>query len=323
MNKPYKASCLILLIFFDYLIINTLAYAGLKLANSQLENNPCPNKFEIKLNNIINTKQAQNGAKISGYTTNEFYLDNELIPLNSKVQGHIIYIQKARKLLKSEFSKDKWLHSGGYIGLEFDRIITPNKTLITIAKPAPKTKVIQTKNLQQNHANSNQDNLANTNDNSTELNLDLKVNQNSINSVKENIEYQHRSDLIVNNDFLITPSILKQVKNNAIPMGIHTAAMLGGVISMGILPLAYGAAGAVKPSFVLRHEITPDQKHPRLKAFGIGFSEGLPGGFLIAGAFIDGDEAILLPGDKITLTTDLNLNLKATKSTQAELIHKQ
>ena len=296
--------------------------------------------FSITFLSKINSHTAKVGDIVKAKVSTDFYYNHEYIPQNSIIEGKITFVKKARKLLKSEISKDKWLHSGGFIGLEFDKIYLHHKTITLKALPCPKTKTVLVKlakdttgkkeniKLFSLDSNNKSDSLVN-NDELSDSDINAK-NANSLEPLNANktanhkVKYHSRAQLIVDKKNLLTPSMRIQIKNNAIPMAIHTMAMVGGFYSMAILPVAYGTTGAICPSFVLRHEVTPQMKHPRLKAFGIGFAEGLPGGFLIAGAFIDGDEVDLVPGDQVTLTTNLDNNTKKVKSvivksTKAEL----
>lgn len=89
-----------------------------------------------------------------------------------------------------------------------------------------------------------------------------------------------------------------QLKHQALHLAIRGAASVGGVFSMGAVPVAYGVVGAINPSFAFLHPVGKNVPHRRLKGFAMGFVSGVPGGFLIADTIIKGSEASVKPGDE-------------------------
>jgi hypothetical protein len=102
----------------------------------------------------------------------------------------------------------------------------------------------------------------------------------------------------VNHNGELAAPLSTQLKHQAAHLAIRGAASAGGVFSFGIVPLAYGVAGAVNPSFAFLHPVGKNVRHRRLKGFGMGLIAGMPGGFLIADSIIKGQEAVVKPGDQ-------------------------
>ncbi len=102
----------------------------------------------------------------------------------------------------------------------------------------------------------------------------------------------------VNHKGEIVSPLSSQVKAQAAHMGIRAAASAAGPFSFGIVPIAYGVAGAISPSFAYMHPVGKNVRHRRLKGFSMGVLSGMPGGFLVADYMIRGDEAIIKPGDE-------------------------
>ncbi len=102
----------------------------------------------------------------------------------------------------------------------------------------------------------------------------------------------------VNHKGEIVSPLSSQIKSQAAHMGIRAAASAAGPFSFGVVPIAYGVAGAISPSFAYMHPVGKNVRHRRLKGFGLGVVSGLPGGFLVADSIIRGEEAIIKPGDE-------------------------
>ncbi len=102
----------------------------------------------------------------------------------------------------------------------------------------------------------------------------------------------------VNHKGEIVSPLSSQVKAQAAHIGIRAAASAAGPFSFGIVPIAYGVAGAISPSFAYMHPVGKNVRHRRLKGFSLGVLSGMPGGFFVADYIIRGDEAIIKPGDE-------------------------
>jgi hypothetical protein len=121
-----------------------------------------------------------------------------------------------------------------------------------------------------------------------------------------------------------------QLKEQAIHLAIRGAASAAGVFSMGAVPVAYAAVGAMNPSFAFLHPVGKNVPHRRLKGAAMGFVSGVPGGFLIADSIIKGVEASIKPGDEFLVqfkqdftgepATDAELMAGGTKSVHAEVV---
>ncbi|CAN5230897.1 hypothetical protein BH10CYA1_BH10CYA1_08060 [soil metagenome] len=102
----------------------------------------------------------------------------------------------------------------------------------------------------------------------------------------------------VNHKGEIVSPLSGQVKAQVAHIGIRAAASAAGPFSFGIVPIAYGVAGAISPSFAFMHPVGKNVRHRRLKGFSLGVLAGMPGGFLVTDYIIRGDEAIIKPGDE-------------------------
>jgi len=122
----------------------------------------------------------------------------------------------------------------------------------------------------------------------------------------------------VNHKGEIVSPLSSQVKSQAAHLGIRAAASAAGPFSFGIVPVAYGVAGAISPSFAFMHPVGKNVRHRRLKGFGLGVVSGLPGGFLVADSIIRGDEAIIKPGDEFL--AEFKQKFTGEASTDAQLM---
>lgn len=124
-----------------------------------------------------------------------------------------------------------------------------------------------------------------------------------------------------------------QLKEQAIHLAIRSAASVGGVFSMGAVPVAYAALGAINPSFAFMHPVGLNVQHRRLKGAAMGFISGVPGGFLIADSVIKGAEASIKPGDEFLVefkedftgepSTDAEMMAGGSKSVHGEIVKKR
>lgn len=105
----------------------------------------------------------------------------------------------------------------------------------------------------------------------------------------------------INDQGEIVSPLSAQVKSQGIHWGVHVAitaaGVAGGPIGMGVVPVAMGCLGAIRPDFAFEHPVGTDMKHRRIKGFALGFISGVPCGGLICDAIIRGPEAIIRPGD--------------------------
>ncbi len=122
----------------------------------------------------------------------------------------------------------------------------------------------------------------------------------------------------VNHKGEIVSPLSSQVKAQAAHIGIRAAASAAGPFSFGIVPVAYGVAGAISPSFAYMHPVGKNVRHRRLKGFSMGVLQGMPGGFLVADYMILGDEAIIKPGDEFL--AEFKQKFTGETATDAQLI---
>lgn len=123
-----------------------------------------------------------------------------------------------------------------------------------------------------------------------------------------------------------------QLKEQAIHLAIRAGAAGAGVFSMGAVPVAYAAIGALNPSFAFLHPVGKNVPHRRLKGAAMGFISGVPGGFLIADSIIKGVEASIKPGDEFLVefkqdftgepATDAEMMANGSKDVHGEVVSK-
>jgi hypothetical protein len=213
-------------------------------------------QFPVTIQRQISSKTATVGDLVEAQLAVDLLIGDRLIaPKGETVFGHVIAVEKSRKLIKAEFaSKKRWMHMAGSLGIQFDEIVTQKGEHIPlVAVPAAKAKAIQ--------------------------------------------DTAEGRVLGVNDQGNLESPISGQVKAQALQMAIRLGAMAGGVFSLGAVPAAMACLGAISPSFVYCHPVGTDVKHRRLRGFGMGLVQGLPGGFIICDSIIRGPEATIEPGD--------------------------
>lgn len=124
-----------------------------------------------------------------------------------------------------------------------------------------------------------------------------------------------------------------QLKAQALHLAIRGACSAAGVFSMGAVPVAYAAVGALNPSFAFLHPVGQNVRHRRLKGAAMGFISGAPGGFLIADMITKGLDTQLRPGDEFLAEfkqdftgepgTDAEMLGGATKGVHGEIVKKK
>jgi hypothetical protein len=122
----------------------------------------------------------------------------------------------------------------------------------------------------------------------------------------------------VNHNGEIAAPLSMQLKSQAIHTAIRVGASAGGVFSFGAVPVAYGVLGAINPDFAFMHPVGKNVPHRRLKGFGMGVVQGLPGGFLIADTVIKGQEATIKPGDQFL--AEFKQNFTGEPASEADLL---
>lgn len=122
----------------------------------------------------------------------------------------------------------------------------------------------------------------------------------------------------VNDNGEIASPLSSQLKAQGLHLAIRAAASAGGVMSFGIVPVAYGIVGAISPSFAFLHPVGKNVRHRRLKGFAMGVVSGLPGGFLIADTMIKGVDAEVKPGDEFL--AELHQDFTGEAATDAQML---
>lgn len=121
----------------------------------------------------------------------------------------------------------------------------------------------------------------------------------------------------VNHEGQIASPLSIQLKHQGVHLAVRGAAAAGGVFTMGAVPVIFGIAGAIDPSFAFMHPVGRNVRHRRLKGFGMGVVSGLPGGFIVADYMIRGVEAQVKPGDEFLVA--FKQDFTGEKATEAQL----
>ncbi len=125
----------------------------------------------------------------------------------------------------------------------------------------------------------------------------------------------------VNHNGEIAAPLSTLLKHQGEHLAIRGAAAVGGVFTMGAVPVLFGVLGAMNPSFAFMQPVGNNVSHRRLKGFGMGVLSGLPGGFVVADFFIRGVEAQVKPGDEFLV--ELHQNFTGEPNTSAEIVQEK
>lgn len=234
-------------------------------------------RFPVAVQSQISSKDAKVGDPVEARLKVDLKIGGKLIaPKGALVIGHVSSVEKARKLIKAEFTPNKrFLRMAGALGVTFDEIITDkNDHIPLVAAPARNPRIVNNK-------------------------ADGRV-------------------LGVNHAGQIASPLSTQLKGQGIHLAIRAGAAAAGPFSFGIVPAVYACAGAINPSFAFMHPVGLNVRHRRLKGFGMGLVQGLPGGFLISDSIIKGPEAIIQPGD--IFEAEFKQDFTGEPSTEANLM---
>ena len=232
-------------------------------------------RFPVTVITSHTSKTAKVGDPVEARLKVDIKIGGRMIaPKGATVIGHIASCERARKMLKAEFSTKRWMRPSGALGVQFDEILTASGDHIPlVALPAQQPRIV--KNMAQGRV--------------------LGVN--------------HKGEIV--------SPLSGQVKAQVAHIGIRAAAAAAGPFSFGAVPIAFGLAGAISPSFAFMHPVGKNMRHRRLKGFGLGVVSGLPGGFLLTDYMIRGDEAIIQPGDEFL--AEFKQKFTGEKSSEAQL----
>jgi len=167
-------------------------------------------------------------------------------------------VQIARKVLKAELSRHRWLKSAGEFGIQFDEIVTEqNEHLPLVAIPARQVRFVK------------------------DMNEGRVLGINDQGEIVSPLSAQLKSQSI----------------HWGIHIGVTAAGIAGRPIGLSVIPATYACIGAIDPSFAFMHPVGKNMKHRRIKGFALGLISGVPGGGFICDAIVRGPEAIIEPGD--------------------------
>ncbi len=104
-------------------------------------------RFPVVISSALNSKTAKKGDRIEARLKYDLKIGDKLIAKKgSVVRGHINYALKARTILHSMVSPERWYRNSGCIGIDFDEIINENGEHIPCAAaPARAGRVIKNK----------------------------------------------------------------------------------------------------------------------------------------------------------------------------------
>jgi hypothetical protein len=217
-------------------------------------------RLPIAIETLCTSKTAQVGDIVSARLSDDLNIGGRLVARKgSLVQGHVCSVQKARRVLKAELSRQRWLKSAGELGVQFDQIVTEqNEHLPLVATPARQSRFVK------------------------DMNEGRVLGINGKGEIVSPLSAQLKSQGI----------------HWGIHIAVTAGGVAGGPIGLGVMPVAYGCIGAISPSFAFMHPVGKNMPHRRLKGFALGALSGLPGGGIVCDAIVRGPEAIIEPGDK-------------------------
>lgn len=104
-------------------------------------------KFPIVISSQLTSRTAKKGDPLQGRLKFDLKIaDRVIAKKGSVVNGHITYVLKARTILRSLVSKERWYRNSGTLGLAFDEIISEKGEHIPLhAQPARAARIVQNK----------------------------------------------------------------------------------------------------------------------------------------------------------------------------------
>lgn len=119
-------------------------------------------------------------------------------------------------------------------------------------------------------------------------------------AASEILRYNQSADRLVVDKSGDVTVLYNGLKNGAIGAAIGGVS-LAGPVGMMAAPFISGIAGAISPATAYGKPTEDVPGHRRLKGFFMGMVRGVPGGELVAQVAQHGVEAVLAPGDELTL----------------------
>lgn len=104
-------------------------------------------RFPIVISSQISSKTAKQDDPIQGRLKYDLKIGDRLVAAKgSVVNGHLNYVLKARTILHSLVSPERWYRNSGALGLAFDEIVNENGEHIPLkAQPARQARIIKNK----------------------------------------------------------------------------------------------------------------------------------------------------------------------------------
>lgn len=104
-------------------------------------------RFPVVISSAINSKTAKKGDRVEARLKYDLKIGDKLIAKKgSVVRGHLNYCLKARTILHSLVSPERWYRNSGCVGIDFDEIVNEKGEHIPcVAAPARAGRVIKNK----------------------------------------------------------------------------------------------------------------------------------------------------------------------------------
>lgn len=81
-------------------------------------------RFPVVISSAINSKTAKKGDRVEARLKYDLKIGDKLIAKKgSVVRGHLNYCLKARTILHSLVSPERWYKNSGCVGIDFDEIV--------------------------------------------------------------------------------------------------------------------------------------------------------------------------------------------------------
>ncbi|MBX9771005.1 MAG: hypothetical protein K2X29_06520 [Candidatus Obscuribacterales bacterium] len=126
------------IVFTVICLANTAAFANAKELSGSVDliegnDEKIPLNFRAAFNTEIHTRFMHVGDKFEAHLVNDLICDEQLIaPAKSKIIGHVAQLTESKPIAKAMLSKTDRFRKRSSIVLQFDRIIKPDKTELSI-----------------------------------------------------------------------------------------------------------------------------------------------------------------------------------------------
>lgn len=104
-------------------------------------------RFPVVIQSQITSKTAKKGDPIQARLKYDLKIGDRLVAKKGAVvNGHINYVLKARTILRSLVSPERWYRNSGCVGLAFDEVISDKgEHLPLVAQPARQARIVKNK----------------------------------------------------------------------------------------------------------------------------------------------------------------------------------